>query len=173
MNQAVALDLKPGANSIVMRITAGGNDHDKRFVRPKMEVWNCNAPLNWKFRGGLDGLDETAVIGRVTNWDAFLGQPWHKDGAPAGNLPILWRTTFEYHPTQWETVGLLTTGLKAGHVWLNGHNLGESPQRVPLYMPECWLKDGVNDLVVLDIWGAKPDQLKLQRYEARQTVMLP
>ena len=39
-------------------------------------------------------------------------------------------------------------------------------------MPECWLKPGANDLVILDITGAKPDQVKLQRYESRQTVRL-
>ena len=65
-----------------------------------------------------------------------------------------------------QSIGLITTGLKAGHVWLNGHNLGESPQTYPLYMPECWLKDGDNDLVVFDLYGSKPDQLKLSRYEA-------
>ena len=35
-----------------------------------------------------------------------------------------------------------------------------------MYMPECWIKEGANDLVVLDIYGNKPDQLKLTRYEA-------
>ena len=65
-----------------------------------------------------------------------------------------------------ETLGLLTDGLKAGHVWLNGHNLGESPQTVPMYLPECWLKDGPNDLVVFDLQGANPAQLRLSRYEA-------
>jgi len=172
MNQPLEFGslLKSGVNSVVLRLTAGGGDNDKRFVRPKMEIWRCNAPLNWKFRGGLEGLDETAVIGRVRNWAEFLGKSWNKDAPVPGNNPVLWRTTFEYHPEQWETVGLLTTGLKAGHVWLNGHNLGECPQKVPLYIPECWLKAGANDLVILDIWGAKPDQVKLQRYEARQTV---
>ena len=72
--------------------------------------------------------------------------------------------------THFRLLGLDTAGLKAGHVWLNGHNLGESPQSppqtYPMYMPECWIKEGSNDLVVLDIYGNKPDQLKLSRYEA-------
>ena len=171
MNQPVDLgsQLKPGPNSVVMRIEVG-EENDQAWVRPQMNLWRCNEPLTWKFRSGLEGLDETAVIGRVTNWAEFLCRPWNKDDAPGNNRPILWRTTFEYHPKQWETVGLITTGLKAGHVWLNGHNLGECPQQVPLYMPEVWLKKGTNDLVVLDIWGAKPDQIKLQRYESRQAI---
>jgi beta-galactosidase len=63
-------------------------------------------------------------------------------------------------------VGLNSAGLKAGNVWLNGHNLGESPQDYPLYMPECWLKQGANDLVIFDLYGAKPNQLQMSRYEA-------
>jgi beta-galactosidase len=65
-----------------------------------------------------------------------------------------------------QTLGLVTDGLKAGHVWLNGHNLGECPQTVLMYVPECWLKDGNNDLVIFDLYGAKPDQVKLARYES-------
>ncbi len=42
----------------------------------------------------------------------------------------------------------------------------ESPQTVPMYMPECWINEGTNDLIVLDIYGNKPDQLKLTRYQA-------
>ena len=65
---------------------------------------------------------------------------------------------FNLHQTRTrsQTVGLDTAGLKAGHVWLNGHNLGESPQNYPIYMPECWIKEGANDLVVLDIYGKSP-----------------
>jgi beta-galactosidase len=124
----------------------------------------------WYFHGGLAGLNETAIIGRVTNWSDFLShEPW-QNGAPVPpNLPTFWKSTFTYHhPTGMrETVGLVTgKGLKTGHVWLNGHNLGECPQKVPVYMPECWLKDGDNNLVIFDLYGSKPDGVRLTRYEA-------
>ena len=85
---------------------------------------------------------------------------------PKQSLPAFWKSSFVYHPSAnvRETLGLDTGGLRAGHVWLNGHNLGESPQKVPLYMPECWLKDGSNDLVVFDLYGSNPDGLKITRY---------
>ena len=54
---------------------------------------------------------------------------------------------------------------RSGPRWLNGHNLGESPQKVPMYVPECWLKDGPNDLVIFDLHGARPEQVKFSRYE--------
>ena len=173
INQSVELTgLKPGPNTMVIRINAAGGPKDTAAIRPRLELWACGEPLQWKFRGGVEGLDETAIVGRVTNWAEFLEKPWNRTGTPAAALPVLWRTTFDYQPRQWETLGLQTAGLKAGHVWLNGHNLGECPQKVPLYMPECWLKAKGNDLVILDISGARPDQVSLQRYEARQTVSL-
>ena len=113
-------------------------------------------------------MNETAVIGRVTNWPDFLGHaPWLPGDTAAPAQPAFWRSTFTYHPPTGmrETLGLLTDGLKAGHVWLNGHNLGECPQKVPMYLPECWLKDGPNDLVIFDLQGAKPEQVKFSRYE--------
>ena len=67
---------------------------------------------------------------------------------------------------QYSRIGLVTDGLKSGHVWLNGHNLGERPQSLLMYMPECWLNDGANDLVVFDLYGAKPAQAKLQTFES-------
>ena len=105
---------------------------------------------------------------------------WHiVPGKPAIRLrrldPTFWKCTFTFHktPGSVQTVGLDTTGLQAGHVWLNGHNLGESPQVYPLYMPECWIKDGANDLVVFDLNGSKPNQLKLTRYEAFSVAAAP
>ncbi len=136
-----------------------------------LSLWH-NSPLahaTWHFHGGLADLDETAVIGRVTNWSDFLShRPWQAAASALPNQPAFWKCTFTFHkaPSAFQTVGLVTTGLKAGNAWLNGHNLGESPQTVPMYMPECWLKEGDNDLVVLDIYGHKPNQLKLTRYEA-------
>ncbi len=131
-----------------------------------------NSPLTtakWYFHPGLDDMQETPIIGRVTNWKEFLAHGDWQTGAPATpELPTFWRTTFTYqHPEGMkETIGLLTKGLKSGHVWLNGHNLGECPQRVPMYAPECWLNNGDNDLVIFDLNGSKPDQVQLSRYEA-------
>ena len=105
----------------------------------------------------------------MTNWDDFLShRSWQTVASTLADLPTFWKGRFDWHkvPNALQTVGLDTAGLKAGHVWLNGHNLGESPQNCPLYTPECWLKDGDNDLVVFDLYGSKPDGLQLSRYEA-------
>jgi beta-galactosidase len=160
--------LVAGKNTVLVDIRSllGGDS-----VRLSLALWH-NSPLAhaiWHFHGGLDDLDETAIIGRVTDWSDFLAHGAWQSGAPAGpGQPTSWKCTFTFHkvPGTFQTVGLDTIGLKAGHVWLNGHNLGESPQTVPMYNPECWIKEGANDLVVLDLYGNKPNQLKLTRYEA-------
>ncbi len=137
-----------------------------------------NAPLAhapWYFHGGLCDLQETPIIGRVTNWVEFLTkQPWQRAEEATPDLPAFWKSSFVYHPsaTVRATLGLSTEGLRTGHVWLNGHNLGECPQNVPLYMPECWLRDGSNDLVIFDLYGNRPDRIKISRYEAH-AVMPP
>ena len=54
--------------------------------------------------------------------------------------------------------------LTRGTMWINGHNLGRFPEKIPIksiYLPECWLKDGVNELVVLDETGASVSDVKL------------
>jgi hypothetical protein len=143
-----------------------------------LSLWH-NSPLNdapWYFHGGLTDLQETPIVGRVTNWHDFLAHdPWQTGDPTSPDLPIFWKSTFTYHHPAGmrETIGLLTQGLKAGHVWLNGHNLGECPQQVPMYMPECWLQDGDNDIVVFDLDGRKPDQVQLMRYEAFSVAKSP
>jgi beta-galactosidase len=54
-------------------------------------------------------------------------------------------------------------------VWLNGHNLGRYPEKVPVdgeYLPECWLNPGQNTLIVFDEDGNLPTQTHLRIEEA-------
>jgi beta-galactosidase len=159
--------LVAGRNSLLLQIESKKGDSGKLGF----SLWH-NSPIGqakWYFHGGLSGFEETAIVGRVTNWNDFLAaHPWQTGDISTPGLPTLWKSTFTYHHPvgMRETIGLVTAnGLKAGHVWLNGHNLGECPQKVPMYMPECWLKDGDNDLVIFDLYGNKPGQVELTRYE--------
>jgi hypothetical protein len=160
--QDVSQILKAGKNTLAVQVQAGKATD---VGSPSLSIWH-NSPLihaKWYFHGGLVGLQETAIIGRVTNWGDFLKHAhWQSGESTLAGQPTFWKSTFTYHPAAGtrETIGLVTAGLKDGHVWLNGHNLGECPQKVPMYMPECWIKDGANDLVIFDLAGAKPDQVK-------------
>jgi beta-galactosidase len=166
--------LLAGTNALCL---VGDIRKEGTVMTPKLTLWR-KLPIAhqpWYLKSGLDGLDETAIIGRVTNWDAFLsGKPWNQ-GTPSPALPTFWKCTFTYHsePNIHESIGLAKTkeflaskGWEhSGHAWLNGHNLGEAPQNEPLYMPECWLKDGENTLVIFDMNGNSPDGVELTRLE--------
>ena len=56
-------------------------------------------------------------------------------------------------------------------MWLNGHNLGRYPEKIKapgMYLPECWLNDGENTLVVFDEEGAAIEPVKLEVETGRQ-----
>lgn len=171
--QYAALDLtpclKPGKNIVALHLINNAGKNKTPTVKLSMGLWLADDSIVWKFRPGLEGLEETAILGRVLNWKEFLGNPWSKEPVPADTKPRMYRATFEFHPRGKETIGLVTTGMKPGHAWVNGRNIGECPQKVPLYIPECWMNDGANELVIFDTQGMNPaGNLKLQRYEAFQ-----
>jgi hypothetical protein len=125
----------------------------------------------WRFREGLAGLDETPLLGRVTNWAAFLAGPWKSDAASG---PVFWRTEFTYSPTPGlsEIIELRADGVRRGHVWLNGRNLGPVPDKSPIYLPSPWLQEK-NTLVIFDAEGASPREFRLQRGESWATAPFP
>lgn len=122
---------------------------------------------SWKFRGGLGGMDETAVVGLVKNWTTFLGGTW-ADTQATKSWPAFWRGTFK-SPLQnglYATVGLRTSGLSSGSAWVNGHNLGRFSGNVQLYVPESWLTAD-NTVVIYDASGNAPTGVKLEYIETR------
>jgi beta-galactosidase len=121
---------------------------------------------SWRFRGGLGGMLETALIGRVTNWKSFMDGKW--TGSASGKRPSFWMTTFK-SPLQagtFVTVGLNTKGLSSGSVWVNGHNIGRFSGDSLLYIPEGWLTED-NTMVIYDVSGNPPIDVHLQYIEAR------
>lgn len=122
---------------------------------------------SWRFRGGLGGMDETAVVGLVKNWTTFLGGTW-SDTQTSKSWPAFWRSNFA-SPLKdgvFATVGLRTTGLSSGSVWVNGHNLGRFSGNTLLYVPEGWLASD-NTVVVYDASGNAPTSVKLEYIETR------
>jgi beta-galactosidase len=121
----------------------------------------------WKFRGGLGGMDETAVVGLVKNWATFVAGTW-SDTQTTKSWPAFWRGTFKT-PLQtgvFATVGLRTTGLSSGSAWVNGHNIGRFSGNTLLYVPECWLTAD-NAVVIYDASGNSPTGVKLEYVETR------
>ncbi|MDB4925846.1 beta-galactosidase [Mucilaginibacter sp.] len=83
------------------------------------------------------------------------------------NVPHYYRTTLNLpvlkgsHPI-WR---VNTTRLSYGSAWVNGHNLGRYPEKIKingLYIPGCWLKPGVNKLVIYDENGVLPNKVSVE-----------
>ena len=124
------------------------------------------AVTGWKMRGGISEPET------LRGWRA--GDTAAGDGSPA-----FYRATFETVPPgktgPHPILRVATTGLSRGFVWLNGHNLGRYPEKVPidgLYLPECWLKSGRNALVIFDEEGHQPKQVKLWIEQAASRIVV-
>lgn len=106
----------------------------------------------WKMHGGVEP-DSSGL------W-ADLQASVHLQG------PAFFRTSFDWHRpdsasgSEHHGVYRVTTdGLGHGSVWVNGHNLGRYPEKIPvdgLYIPECWIRQGANTLVIFDEDGSVP-----------------
>ena len=74
------------------------------------------------------------------------------------NEPCLFKRFKVEFPSTADTF-LLVRGWHKGSVWVNGHALGRfwgiGPTQT-MYVPGCWLKEGVNEFVVFDFGGNVP-----------------
>jgi beta-galactosidase len=101
----------------------------------------------------------------VTGWTMF-GFPFNsidelKFGArPLSHGPLLRRGRFPLSNPADTYLDMTRWG--KGVVWINGHNLGRywniGPQQT-LYVPGPWLRQGENEVVVLDLMGDGPSEL--------------
>jgi len=114
---------------------------------------------DWRLHGGVGTPKETAT----DEYDSARLFRSHFEWKPAAELTPILRFS--------------TKGLSRGFIWINGHNVGRYPQTIPvdgLYLPECWLKPGKNDLEVLDESGLQPgnDALIFEQVASRASVEL-
>ncbi len=121
----------------------------------------CQSSLalsSWSQQGGPGDPNAT------TGWQPLTGSATFSG-------PQFFSTTFTAPPPSGDGASAMwrvvtpTTG--NGSVWVNGHNLGRYPQivsRVPgVYVPEIWLKPGLNanTLTIYDFAGTRPDSVQL------------
>ncbi|HEY4785183.1 MAG TPA: beta-galactosidase family protein [Bacteroidales bacterium] len=117
--------------------------------------------------------NKKGIIGNVIlsgkelkNWDMFkfpFDSPVSSFSGmkPSDGTPVLKKGTFTLERTGDTYLDMSHWG--KGMVWINGHNLGRywyvGPQQT-LYVPIEWLKQGVNDVEILEL--LKPEQQELQ-----------
>lgn len=157
---------QPGDNSIAIFTSHAGRakafgrtapalNYDNKGVFSPVSLKLADKTLDikgWKMRGGI----QTA------------GQSWKKETNPTGALPALYRCTFTAAPPAatgpHPILRVDVSSLVRGTVWLNGRNLGRFPDTIPspgIYFPECWLKNGANELIVFDEHGTAPSKVRL------------
>lgn len=112
----------------------------------------------WKMHGGTDIPGLEAVWEKYAGKGSFSGPRFFRASfviPDGGSQHLIWRV----NPDQ----------LSHGSVWVNGHNLGRYPEingHIGLYIPEPWLKKGVNSLVIYDEEGKNPDQVNISSEKA-------
>ena len=124
-------------------------------------------------RKGLTGavsITGHGVTTRLTNWHLYkfpLGEGSPPltyrpvSGAHVLNQPALYKARFITHSHA--DVFLDVSRFNKGLVWVNGHCLGRYWNIGPtqtMYLPGVWLKNGRNEVVVMDLY--KPSSLLLQ-----------
>ena len=114
-------------------------------------------------KGGVGDLKETK------GWRVISGSTKSASG------PCFYRIKFTASITKGEIFIWRVDPKNMGHgsIWVNGHNLGRYPEKIDapgLYIPECWLQDGSNDLLIYDEDGKLPtDVAVIAESEASRT----
>ena len=132
------------------RVNFDKSIHDRKGITDKVEVVSGGKTLE------------------LTGWSVYNLPPFYefvsrKDYRPGEALqaPAYYRATFRLEKTGDTFLDMQTWG--KGMVWVNGHAMGRfweiGPQQT-LFMPGCWLKEGKNEIIVLDLKG--PSEAKVE-----------
>ena len=91
---------------------------------------------------------------------SFVQDKRYKNGT-AQPMPAYYRTTFRLDKVGDTFLDMSTWG--KGMVWVNGLAIGRfweiGPQQT-LFMPGCWLKEGENEIIVLDLKGPEKASIR-------------
>lgn len=134
---------------------------------------------NYDKEGGIDQAVKINRIGTgipVKGWRMHGGPDvpgtWNANGHFDG--PRFFRSSFSLSLTAGQIWRVNPEQMSHGSVWVNGHNLGRYPEKngdIGLYIPEPWLKDGKNELVIYDEEGKTPDHITVRSEPAAGRVI--
>ena len=182
---AVQLDSawdEKGANHLVVLVE---NTDNTGGIMGPVELQSSNPGdevelRGWKMRGGIGGEAKyTAQDTNSANWRTLDRAISANAPAAAPTLsPTFYRAEFTAAPPApagpHAVLRVTLDGLSRGFIWLNGHNLGRYPEKVPinsLYLPECWLNKGGNSLVIFDEEGNAPTKVHIVPEAASSRVL--
>ena len=125
------------------RVNFDKSIHDRKGITEKVEVITD---------GKATELKDWSVYNLPPFYEFVSDKNYQKGQAVDG--PAYYRATFRLDKTGDTFLDMQTWG--KGMVWVNGHAMGRfweiGPQQT-LYMPGCWLREGENEIIVLDLKG--------------------
>ncbi|MFB9843010.1 beta-galactosidase [Mucilaginibacter ginsenosidivorans] len=131
---------------------------------------------NYSNEGGIDQPVKVNTIGNaamVNNWamkggidNSPAAEKWLALSPKRNPGPCFYRSKFTVHFSVSHTFiwRVDTKNMGHGSVWVNGHNLGRYPEKIDapgLYIPECWLRNGPNELLIYDEDGKTPEDINV------------
>ncbi|MGL5683245.1 MAG: beta-galactosidase [Marinifilaceae bacterium] len=173
--------LRKGANDVA--IVVENNSGAGGILKPVRLYCEAKVlkPLAWEVSADLGGVVQSIHAGGGQNarWEKVKlkgdGEVYRKGRyAPKGErdgLLTWYKVTFDM-PAQdagvWTPWRVLVNASGTGYMWLNGENIGryweDGPQR-EFYMPECWLKFGETNTLVLGLRQSEKNGAVLEGVE--------
>lgn len=150
-----------GKNTITILVENKDEDHKGGLNSPVEVIFKNRDDIElagWTMKGGTDDpekISQWQPLPAATVYDRprFYSNEFELPATSAAQHPV-WRVSFK--------------GLSQGSVWVNGHNLGRYPEKVPvnsMYIPECWLSKK-NKIIIYDEDGKRPDAVTIEPEKA-------
>lgn len=152
------------------RVNFDKSIHDRKGITEKVEIVR---------NGGAIELKDWKIYSFPVDWEFTASRRFKKASSRDGNPgPAYWRAEFNLDRPGDTFLDMRSWG--KGLVWVNGHGIGRfwniGPQQT-LYVPGCWLREGRNEIIVLDLLGCeRPAVSGLEAPildELRDEVLLP
>jgi len=133
------------------RVNFDKSIHDRKGITEKVEL--------------LSG-DRTKELKNWTVYNfpvdySFIKNKKYKDTKILPTMPAYYQSSFKLDKVGDTFLDMSTWG--KGMVWVNGHAMGRfweiGPQQT-LFIPGCWLKEGENEILVLDLKGPAKASMK-------------
>ena len=142
------------------RVNFDKSIHDRKGITEKVELVNgknaetlkgwtvYNLPVDYEFVSSrnFQDMNSSAACGIEKNDES---------------VPAYYRATFTLDKVADTFLNMESWG--KGMVWVNGHAMGRfweiGPQQT-LFIPGCWLKEGENEILVLDLKGPTKSSIK-------------
>ena len=133
------------------RVNFDKSIHDRKGITEKVELVSGNQAKE---------LKNWAVYNFPVDY-SFIKDKKYNDTKILPAMPAYYKSTFKLDKVGDTFLDMSTWG--KGMVWVNGHAMGRfweiGPQQT-LFMPGCWLKEGENEILVLDLKGPAKASIK-------------